>query len=313
MEKKLLITIGFSCNNNCIICSNRGRNYTDKSTLEIKELLRQNKDIYNAVELTGGEPTIRKDIFSLMRAARDFGFKRIEISSNLRLFSYKKFAEKAVDCGLKSVTTTIFGPESIHNATTRTPNSFNQTIDGYNNLKELGVTTSINTVISNTNVDKIEENRDIILGLDPISIMLLDLIPDGFGRDNYKILAVRVGKLSKALNKFFSNSHNFPYTTVYDYPFCVVPQKIRESNNINVKNIVDREGEGDISAENVGYGDMKRTKKTKKGYTDYHKVKVFACKLCKFKKKCPGFWEDYIIFFGEEEIKNIAIKNNCLV
>ncbi len=311
MGKKLLITVGFSCNNNCVVCSNRGRDCVDKKTSEIKELLFQNREHYSEVEFTVGEPTIRGDFFSLLKMAKEIGYKRVEISSNLRLFSYEKFAKKAVDLGLGSATTTIFGKEKVHEAVTRAPNSFKQTVSGCRNLKSLGVNISINTVINSINVNSIEETRDVILSLKPLSIMLLDFIPDGLGSENYKMLVVKVKNLSKALDVFFAKGI-FPYTTVYDYPFCVIPEWIREDRGINVKNIVDREGEGDISVNNTGYGDMKRTGRTENGYIDYHKKKVECCRSCKYKERCPGFWEDYVAIFGEGDVKDIALKNNCL-
>lgn len=63
INKSLLVLTGFSCNNNCIVCSLKDRQefYSDRTTEEImKDMDVGIEKGFGAVEFTGGEPTIRK-------------------------------------------------------------------------------------------------------------------------------------------------------------------------------------------------------------------------------------------------------------
>ncbi|MGB3988904.1 MAG: radical SAM protein, partial [Minisyncoccales bacterium] len=83
-KKTLIIMVGYTCNNNCIICSNRPDDKTanDRTTDDIVgDLIKGKKDGYNKVEFTGGEPTVRPDILKLAQYAKDIGYKEIAVSS----------------------------------------------------------------------------------------------------------------------------------------------------------------------------------------------------------------------------------------
>ena len=59
-------------------------------------LRRHGKD---AVDFTGGEPTIRRDIFEIISYAKEIGFKKICLITNGQRLADKEFAKKIVDSG----------------------------------------------------------------------------------------------------------------------------------------------------------------------------------------------------------------------
>ena len=90
--------MGYSCNADCPFCyykiSAKSRQKDkDLTTEQAKKLLRyirnRGKEV---VDLTGGEPTIRGDIFELVSYAKDLGFK--EIISNPQNIVAIEWAEK---------------------------------------------------------------------------------------------------------------------------------------------------------------------------------------------------------------------------
>jgi cyclic pyranopterin phosphate synthase len=52
------------------------------------------------VAFGGGEPTIRRSLLPLVRWCRDRGYRSIKVPSNGLMYSYKWFAEEAVDAGI---------------------------------------------------------------------------------------------------------------------------------------------------------------------------------------------------------------------
>ena len=50
--------------------------------------------------LSGGEPTLRRDFLTTLRAAKTLGYQRIKVQSNGLLFAYPDFAAKAGAMGL---------------------------------------------------------------------------------------------------------------------------------------------------------------------------------------------------------------------
>src|SRR5262249_53631798 len=52
------------------------------------------------VAFGGGEPTIRRSLLPLVRWCRDRGYDEIKIPSNGLMYSYRNYAEEAVDAGI---------------------------------------------------------------------------------------------------------------------------------------------------------------------------------------------------------------------
>ncbi|RLE45274.1 hypothetical protein DRJ25_05915, partial [Candidatus Woesearchaeota archaeon] len=72
MEKKEIdIKIGNICNNNCMFCVNeRSREISKDFETIIKEIAQARKEGYSKIIITGGEPTIQKDLIKIIKAAK---------------------------------------------------------------------------------------------------------------------------------------------------------------------------------------------------------------------------------------------------
>jgi len=96
------LKLGYACNNNCIhcvikdnydSCVKKGINI-NLSTLDCYELMKiARKEGAKYMTLTGGEPTLRKDIFDILHYAKSLNF-RIFLQSNGRAFYYLPFTKK---------------------------------------------------------------------------------------------------------------------------------------------------------------------------------------------------------------------------
>jgi cyclic pyranopterin phosphate synthase len=302
-SKLWLIMTGFSCNNNCLLCSLRpqAKLNKDKDTRDILKLIDEGRQAgYARVEFTGGEPTIRPDIFSLIAAAKKNGFSEIAISTNGRMFGYDRFLDKAADAGLNRVTLTLYGPNAeIHNAIARTPGSFDQTVSGIENiLARKDIILSVNTVVCRLNCGQLLETGTFLSDLGVRVWGLLDLIPFGNAEQFYDKLAVDIKTLSSNIRRLTEIVDRFDQVEFFDFPACVLGQKIIEDQRITV---FDAQGRVD-EFQQVGYNPRRFSNKGD-FYEDIHKTRLDACADCVMRKRCAGIWKPYPRIFGLASVK----------
>ena len=309
-----LTMLGFSCNNNCIMCTTKPkeRDYKDRDTKEILDDLKKGiNQGFRKVEFTGGEPTIRRDILDLIKYAKDLGYKDIALSTNGRMLSYNNFTEELIKSGVRRVNFSLYGHNAkLHDAITRTPQSFKQTIQGIKNVQKFSeVTIIVNTVISRLNYQYLTEIGNFLLSLRINFFNILDLIPDGYAKDFYKTLVVKMNDLSVALNGLGDILDKFNLITFFDFPLCLFKPEIRDNPHAT---FITAEGRKS-TAKQVGYKPRRFEKEKGDIYTDVHKKRIAICTRCKFYKECGGVWKDHLDLYSDKEIIVLAQRNQCLV
>lgn len=311
--KTLLVLTGFTCNNNCLVCSVGEKRcaFPDREFAQIEDDLKNGRlDDFTEVEFTGGETTIRKDITDLVGRAKELGYKKVSLSTNGRLFSYDDFTKKIIEAGLDKVTFSLLGSnEKVHNAVTRTPGSFQEIVQGIKNVKKYEkVEIKVSTVLSQINFQDLENLAELIISLGVKHWYLLDLIPDGNAEKNYSGLVVGLKDLNQEIKKLNKQTNKFTELGFFDFPFCIFTKEMRELNNVIFVNTKKR-GE---TAEQVGYNPDRIILDKKGDYVDKHKTHVTICGQCQYHDECGGVWKDYLKLFNKEEISNLAKENNCL-
>lgn len=310
MEKMCIVMTGFSCNNNCVVCSVKPFSKTNKdnSTAEIISMMKKKKASGAVnIEFTGGEPTMRKDIVFLVQSAKKMGFHEIALSTNARLFSYEPFLNAMIEAGLTRVTATLDGGnEKLHDAITRTPGSFKQTTEGVKKLVERGITTSVNTVFTKFNVNNFSEIAEKLIEMRVPVWGVLDLIPDGNIKEVYRSSCVSFEETQKALRTIYSFIDRFDMIELFDFPVCVIPSEMYNDKSRVIH--FDAFGRMNI-LDQVGY-DPQRFEENDGVFNDEHKMRVEACAKCKITKECGGIWRRHYERFGDQDIE--FTENNYL-
>ena len=276
-----------------------------KTTEEILQIMKERRSSGSeSIEFTGGEPTIRKDIVFLLRSASEMGFKEIALSTNARMFSYRPFLEAAVNAGITRVSTTLDGGnEKMHDAITRTPGSFKQTVAGIDNLVRFGIPVTVNTVLFKLNVSNLEEIAEKLIELNVSSWGILDLIPDGNIRDIYKSSCLTLPEANQALQTIFNYKDRIRIQ-LFDFSPCVIPSYMLEGeDNISYFDAAGR----DKAFDQLGYGQNRLTIK-KDSVDDSHKIRLDICHKCSKTNECGGVWKDHYARYGEED-KEFVEKN----
>jgi len=130
--------------------------------------------------LSGGEPLFRPDIFDIARHAHDCGLT-VALATNGTLIN-ETVAHKIVDAGIRRVAISIDGAdETTHDAFRRQPGSLAAAINGFRNLRQLGMSMQINCTVTKHNVQQIDLLYDKALELGADALHLFMLVPVGCG------------------------------------------------------------------------------------------------------------------------------------
>lgn len=130
------LCLGPEGNNDCAMCSVKN----EQKTCTLTELIHQVNALADPenLELCGGESTLHKDLLSLISSARGRGAKRIKLVTMGRRLADWDLLTELIDEGCRLFEVSIHGsrPET-HEAITGDHGSFDQTVQGLQNLSTL--------------------------------------------------------------------------------------------------------------------------------------------------------------------------------
>jgi len=292
--ERIDIKTGWKCNNRCLFCvqGNKRAIYGNKTTDEVKQLLREGRRDADAIVFTGGEVTIRPDIIALVSYARDLGYSTIQIQTNGRMLAYRKLCEDLIAAGATEFSPALHGhvPE-LHDYLTRSSGSFVQTVRAIRNLKDLGQLVLTNTVVTRSNYRHLPEIARLLVSL---------------GVDQYQFAFVHpIGSAGEA---FFSVVPR--HSLVEPYAKAGLAVGIEAGRRVMTEAIpyCFMEGFEPFVAERI----IPRTKileghVTIEDYTEHRltegKAKGPPCAECLLNSFCEGPWREYPEHYGWSEFK----------
>lgn len=298
-QNTLDLKVGFSCNNNCRFCVVADKRcFGNKETAQIKEELKDGyHQGYRRLCFTGGEVTIRKDIFEIVSYGRKTGFNEILIQTNGRKFSSLSFTKNIIDSGANLFAISLHAhTPRLHDFFTQRPGSFRETVEGIRNLKKLGQKVITNTVINKFNYFFLPKIADFLIRLGVIQYQLAFIHANGTAWTNFNQLvppiSLTVPFVYKALDQGIKAgvsvmTEAFPYCLMPGYEFCIGEQYIPPSTLVKEYG---RSYEFDGVRKNVA------------------KVKFPQCKLCDYDTVCEGTWREYPERFGNEEFQSVVSR-----
>ena len=313
-KSALVITTGLACNSGCVMCSIRyqGINYPDATTEEIeKDLIKGRKENYEMVDFSGGEPTVRKDIFHLIKQASNLGYKGIGISTNGIKLHNRSFSDRLVKAGLTFVTFSLHAHnKKLNEIITRTPNSFEQTVKGIKNaLRYENLNVYAATAIFKLNYQYILEIGKFIHSLGIYFWDIADLQPSGYVQESYDALCVNSTKLSDALCRLKPLLNDFQTITFFNFSPCIIPSNILNDKKTHYITFSQK---FEVTKFKNYVGNISSADSIEKNLTDMQQKKIDICYDCIFTKECAGIWTEYLRLFGDKEIRELAVKHGCV-
>ena len=178
------------CNLRCRHCYQDGLKVEEMPLAEIlpvigaiTEMVRAWEEAYGiefspSFNVTGGEPFLRADFFTILQELGKTGFE-IFILSNGTLIT-PEIARRVADLGVKGVQVSLEGPEEIHE-TIRGKGSYAAALKGVGQLLEAGVTVSLNTTLSRFNAPYFMDLVEVARSLGAPRLGFSRLVPSGRG------------------------------------------------------------------------------------------------------------------------------------
>ncbi len=295
-NKRVDVKVGFSCNNRCLFCVQGRKRFEigDFSKEEIYKKLEESRKIADSIVFTGGEITIRKDFFELVRYAHKLKFNIIQIQTNGRMFAYKKFCEEAIKAGANEFSPALHGHKpQLHDFLTRSRGSFEQTTKAIKNLKSLNQYVLTNTVITKSNFRHLPEIAKLLVDLGVDQYQFAFVHPVGTAGEYFERVVPRMKLIEPYVKKGLDIGIAAKKVVMTEaIPYCImkgyedyIAEKIIPVTTIYDANFV---------VEN--YTEFRITEGKKKGP---------QCKKCKYYDVCEGPWREYPERYGFDEFEPV--------
>ncbi len=284
--------VGFACNNRCVFCA-QGQKRADCGALSFEELLERLRSVAapgRGLVLTGGEPTVRKDLPRLVAAARVLGFFPIQIQTNGRMLSYDRVIDALLAAGATEFSPSLHAATAeCHDALTRAPGSFRDSVAGIRNLSRRGLDVVTNSVITRTNASGLPELVGLLASLGVRRAQLAFVHPVGTAFELFDSVVPRLFDIVEPIARAHEVALARGVQLVTEaVPLCFLRGReyLAVESRIPHTTVVDLDGAAaDYSAWRTGEG----------------KSHGPSCVGCARRGECEGPWREYPDVFGWEE------------
>ena len=270
-KHKVILRLGYSCNNNCLFCHSRSRQGNLSFVQASKKIdLIKGKNV-GCVLISGGEPTIRKDIFKLIDYSKlqglDFG-----LVTNARMLSSPDFLKRLVERDIKCIYTTLHSyKKEIHNKISCS-DSFEQTVKGIKNVVNSKIWLLVNVVITKDNLEDIEKTVEFLTRLKVDNMKLSFVEP--VTKENM----VHIPSIEKTAQKVKSVLEKDPNCGWDGFPLCLMRGFKDRIVNLRTSDVM---WVSEVWEEKFYPSD------------EGNKIKPEICKKCEEKRECEGIYRVY--------------------
>lgn len=212
-----------NCDSSCEYCSSPRewwKHSDELSTEEIINALRSiardfNLDHVNQLSFTGGEPLLRDDLPLVATEAKKLGFGNLALQTNGRIGSRKpRLVDELINAGVRIWGVNLDGPREVHNDLRCKGEWFD---DAYSFAQYLcndkRLTATITTVVSQKNIDLIEDTYQMVSKLHPATWRIAQFDAIGRGADvesEYKLRSTDLCRLLVFLREIRAGNLNSP-------------------------------------------------------------------------------------------------------
>lgn len=136
----LVLELTYRCNERCVHCyCPEERDLPEMSTEVVLRLLQEFRDLGGfRLQLTGGEALLRKDILTILEAAKGHGFL-VDLISNLTLMT-PEILKALIDLAPREVGCSVYSADpGTHDRITQQPGSFMRTLAAVRDLRAEGI------------------------------------------------------------------------------------------------------------------------------------------------------------------------------
>ena len=217
--RNLFLELTTQCNENCIHCgSNCGKAKNNELTTEqYRAFLKKVKDDFDIrsimLDITGGEPLLRKDFFDIMSYAHKLGYIW-GMTSNGTLID-DSIAKQLQHCGMRTIAISIDGLPETHDKLRRRNGAYEAAMNGIKALKKNGSfeNVQVTTVVNHENINQLDDLFCIMKQVNIDSWRVINVEPIGRAKDNSDLRLSNVEY--KRMFDFIKENRNKGYPITY--------------------------------------------------------------------------------------------------
>ncbi len=336
LTRRIDLNVGYSCNIKCGFCyyltDVKARNRDkDLTTEECRDLIaRHYARGLRVLEFTGGEPTIRRDLFELARFAKTAGFSRVSVITNGLRLADNGYARELVSSGVEDFLFSVHGSTAgLHDSVTNVPGSFDRLMTAVRNVQALRVKVRCNSVITGTSLADVYNRARLFrdMGIKTVNFILFNPIQQqtsGADERNFLRYADAAAELKRTIAEFGPAFDKF---TVRYLPLCLMPGLEKHVQNVPQVHYDHDEWDyyyrsrtreplwkwlGGLLAGAAALPDKRlwlsygwdhfRHAAILQAHTLLHKRKFSKCRRCAYGRICGGVWNEYARRFGDLEL-----------
>lgn len=300
MKTKLLCTITLKCDNNCLNCfipfqvRNNGCELTLADLQDLlSEVLIQEGDV---IEISGGEPTIHRELISILEFFRETYPAKLVLITNAQRLANICFADR-ISALIDGVVTNIYDvAEATHDKISRIPGSLFRKIQGLKNLDKRGVEISLKVIpilLNYRRIEKLVRFAAATFSRPHLIVKTLDIT--GSAQDNKSCLAVSHSQIKQHLEVAVNQALKLGLTVDLFFPLCLLEQHLWQFAPPD-----ENQSFGQIIYISPNRGKMIGSK--------FPATRPEKCQGCALQNRCVWFWENYFPIFGDGELNPISLN-----
>lgn len=294
---KALIKVGYACNDHCTFCHTRDVRHIDDTAERIDAKIDRAKSLgYSMVVLSGGEPTIRPELYRWARRIASHGLD-FGLVTNGRVLSYPDVVERLLACRLKYVYLSLHGgTPKVHNSLVRA-HAFEESFGGIQRVHGRVPVLTVNCVVTRANVDHLESIVDLLLPYPELTLKFSMTQPKGGANRAFDIVVPDVEeaarKVHAALTYGVTKRGNAPGPGFgHDgFPLCLLPgfESLYDDLRTNDFAVMIEVDENDYFP-----------------VDDLAKLQTERCQSCALRGPCPGLYDGYFEAYGDACLRPVT-------
>jgi cyclic pyranopterin phosphate synthase len=293
------VVLEYDCNLKCTYCT-----ITDemrRRSLDAKVVARHIAEAaqrgVKALSITGGEPTIRRELVPLIRFASGQGFDDIKLQSNGLLFSQRAYVDRLVEAGVTRFHVSVHGHTTAQNPlygeiTQGGAEAHELMLAGIANLVDAGTAPVVDLIMMRSTFDGLLEGvRDLHhRGVRAFRLWLVSLTDNN--RDNVDSLP-RITEMLPAMRACldYARAHAIEMHSLH-VPRCFLGGYEEHVYHPGFKEdvtVVTPDAVFQLSASRLS-----------------GQRKTERCEGCRWFEQCPGLREDYLERWGDAELEAVT-------
>lgn len=289
--KVISINMHYRCNAKCVFCvvgipgSTEVKEMFQSYGEMVEELEKGRSKGYQALVLSGGEPTIHPQLIELISKAKEIGYQSIEMKSNGIKLKDRGFVKELVSAGLDNFCLSIQGPSAgIHDSVVGVPGAFDSIIKGSQYVKEFNMRILTPTCIQKANYQLLTDTVKLFKDIGSDHSTLTFVEPNGSAREYFEKIVPTydavVPYLKEAIKFLEDENMNW---NIHGFPMCMV--KGYEYKSLDLWRKDDA-----LAGSNIEDYNLYEKKK--------FRVKGEVCKGCNVTAVCNGPWANYVKTYG---------------